>query len=83
MCFLSFLGKSRKNQRSLQTPPVSPASSVRFLKCCCPATGGVEHLCEKESKEYLLPALRRNALQSNKVEVAVTALPSYSGSLGL
>lgn len=69
----------QKNQRSLQTPPFSPASSACFLKCCCPATGAVEHLGGKESEEYLLPALGRNALQSNKAEATI---PSYGDFLG-
>lgn len=72
----------QRNQGSLQAPPVSPASSVCFLKCCCPATGTVEHLCGKENEENLLPVLGRNALQPNKVEVAIRVFPSYSGSLG-
>ena len=32
-----------------------------------------EYLCEKESDQYLLPALGRDSLQSNKVEVPTVA----------
>jgi len=62
----------QKTQASLQTAPVSPAQEDALLQSALSnraAQQREECLCEKESGRYLLPALGRDSLQSNKVDV--------------
>lgn len=77
MCvFFVLPGERQKPPGSLQTAPVSPAREdalVQFAFSTVAARRHEEFLCEKVSDQYLLSALGRDSLQSNKVEVLTAA----------
>lgn len=82
VCVVFVLPGKGKNPRNFANSTSLPSSGG----CSSPVSNGAaqphgEYLCEKESSPYLLPALGRDPLQSNKIEVPTVAFQPLTVAL--